>query len=473
MLAIPVVCYLAATDASAMIRSLSVALLLMLGSVLYAQSQVDLYTQAMKAEEAGNVTESVSLFEQALAAGGEYSDEIREILAQYYEALGLTEDGSGSFSLRLQSDVGYFGLRYTEFGAKKDSAGNSTGDVTENGGDIFASLNLYLDYTRGSWTHSFGVTFVSDWFYDNKDMPVLDTNDWNIAPGLEYSLVGRNILLDVGVDFNITSDKEFKPAGYAWIEYDIYKYESLRVGAAALGYYRKDGPTTASLMGSLHRTAETGFNFSAYVGAKYEADYMLNVLDYVEQMQQGGWNWYNYDPESGNQWWESTSVIPADSPLGKCIAERGDSVCWDFTNGVLQWYQEEYGAEYAETLNNQNQWWMTPQDTTAVLPTYWTRWVGPSVRANVSYLFKTHIALEVSLNMFYALVVDGASWEFEKMQKFSGSWGFKASWNPWWFTIYAGVEQTFLDYNLPKELSAYFTERNLLTSLRAGVKVEF
>lgn len=458
-------------DASAMIRSLTVALLLMLGSVLYAQSQVDLYTQAMKAEEAGNVTESVSLFEQALAAGGEYSDEIREILAQYYEALGLAEDGSGSFSFRLQSDVGYYGLRYTEFGAKKDSAGNSDGDITESGGDIFASLNLFLDYTRGNWTHSLGITFVSDWFYDNKDMPALDTNDWNIAPGLEYSLVGRNILLDVGVDFNISSDKVFRPAGYAWIEYDIYKYETLRVGVAALGYYRKDGPATASLMGSLHRTAETGFNFSVYVGAKYEADYMLNILDYVEQVQQGGWNGYNYDPESGYQ--GGGSVIPDDNPWARCVADHGDSVCANQYNGVLQTYIEEYWAEQGDIWNSQNPW-TNPQDTSTIeMSKYWTRWVGPSLRANVSYLFKTNIALEVSLNMFYALVVDGASWEYEKMQKFSGSWGFKASWNPWWFTIYAGVEQTFLDYNLPKELSTYFTERNLLTSLKAGVKVEF
>jgi hypothetical protein len=154
------------------------------------------------------------------------------------------------------------------------------------------------------------------------------------------------------------------------------------------------------------------------------------------------------------------------------VAEHADSVCGNQSNGILQTYINEYWAEQGDIWNSQNPW-TNPQDTTAVLPTYWTRWVGPSVRANVSYLFKTHIALEVSLNMFYALVVDGASWEYEKMQKFSGSWGFKASWNPWWFTIYAGVEQTFLDYNLPEELSAYFTERNLLTSLRAGVKVEF
>ena len=453
-----------------MIRLLSLVIVLLLGSSLYAQDQVDLYMKAMKAEEAGNVTEAVSLFEQALAADGEYSDEIREILSEYYDALGLSDDGSGSFSFRVQSDVGFYGLRYTEFDAKKDSLGNTIGDISEKGGDLFASLNLYLDYSTGNWIHSLGLTFVSDWFFDNKDMPVLDTNDWTIAPGLEYSLVGRKLMLDVGVDFNITNDGEFLPAGYAWVEYDIHKFDKQRVGVAALAYYRKDGPATASLMGSMHRTATTGFNFDIYVGAKYEADYMVDILSYVQSLQQGGWNggFYNpgagYDPGAGYQ---GGSVFPEDNYWTKCVADYGDSVCANYSNGVLQKYIEEYWA-------SQEELWNAQQDTTtAEISKYWTRWLGPSVRANVMYQFKTKIALELSLNMFYALIVDGASEDYEKMQKFSGTWGFKFSWKPCWFALYAGIEQTFLDYNLPEELSNYFTERNLLTSIRTGVKVDF
>lgn len=449
-----------------MIRPLIVALVLLFGSALYAQDQVSLYRQAMEAEAAGDVTESVSLFEQALAAGGEYSDEIREILSEYYDALGLSEDGSGAFSFRLQSDVGFYGLRYTEYGAHLDSAGNSDGDITENGGDLFASVNVYLDYSTGNWIHSFGLTFVSDWFFDNKDMPVLDTSDWTVAPGLEYSLVGRDLLLDVGVDFNITSEGDFKPAGYVWAEYDIYKFDKQRVGVAALGYYRKDGPATASLMGSMHRSATTGFNFDVYVGAKYEADYMADILDYMQRIQEDDWNGgYNpYDPGAG---YPGGGVIPEDNYWTKCVADHGDSVCADYGNGILQTYIEEFWA-------SQEELWNTPQDTSTIeMSKYWTRWIGPSARVNVMYQFRTKIALELSLNMFYALLLDGASEEYEKMQKFSGSWGFKFSWNPAWFSIYAGIEQTFLDYNLPEALSKYFTERNLLTSIKTGVKVDF
>jgi hypothetical protein len=450
-------------DAAEMIRLLTVALVLLLGSVLYAQSQVDLYKQAMMAEEAGNVTESVALFEQALAAGGEYSDEIREILSEYYDALGLSEDGSGAFSFRLQSDVGFYGLRYTEFDAKKDSLGNATGDISENAGDLFASLNVYLDYSTGNWIHSLGLTFVSDWFFDNKEMPVLDTNDWTIAPGLEYSLVGRDLLLDVGVDFNITNDGDFKPAGYAWVEYDIYKFDKQRVGVAALGYYRKDGPSTASVFGSFHRSATTGLNASAYVGAKYEADYLADILTFVNgtatDCERNEWG---VCVDQGN-----VPMVSFEDYWNQCVADHGEEACADVNTGLMQQYMEQ-------GWNEQMQQWNNWQDTSSVeLSRYWSRWVGPSLRGSISYIFSTDIALELSVNMFYALLVDGASEEYEKMQKFTGTWGFKFSWNPRWFTIYAGIEQTFLDYNLPETLSKYFTERNLLTSFKTGVKVDF
>ena len=424
-------------------RSLTLFLVL-LASVLFAQTQQDIYRQALEAEEAGDVSKSIELFEKARDAGGEYTEEINEILSEYYEALGGDADTS-EVSFRFLGNLGFYGLHYAEYG--------STKDVSENGGDLFASVSGYLDFSTGNWIHSIGVAFVSDWFVTNENMPVLDTNDWTMAPGLEYSLVGQRLLLDIGVDFNITSEGDFNPAGYGWVEFDIARYSSQRFGVAGSIYYRKDGPATAGLFGSWHRSETQGLNGSAYLGAKYEADYLLDILGYVgssqEDCERDAW---------GNCIDQTFPTINFEEVVAKCVAENGDSLCWD--PNVFQPYID---AAYAEL----------DQTEDLSFDRYWSRWIGPSFQLRLSYVFKTKISVETKFDLFYAFLVDGASAEYEKMGKFSGKWGLVFNWNPNWLTLYLGAEQTYLRYVLPKSLTDYFPETCLLTSLKAGVKVEF
>ncbi len=424
-------------------RSLTLFLVL-LASALFAQTQQDIYRQALEAEEAGDVSKSIELFEKARDAGGEYTEEINEILAEYYEALGGDADTS-EVSFRFLGNLGFYGLHYAEYG--------STKDVSENGGDLFASVSGYLDFSTGNWIHSFGVAFVSDWFVTNEDMPVLDTNDWTMAPGLEYSLIGQRLLLDIGVDFNITSEGDFNPAGYGWVEFDIARYTAQRFGVAGSIYYRKDGPATAGVFGSWHRSETQGLNGSAYLGAKYEADYLLDILGYVgssqEDCERDAW---------GNCIDQTFPTINFEEVVAKCVAENGDSLCWD--PNVFQPYID---AAYAEL----------DQTEDLSFDRYWSRWIGPSFQLRLSYLFKTKISVETKFDLFYAFLVDGASAEYEKMGKFSGKWGLVFNWNPNWLTLYLGAEQTYLRYVLPNSLKDYFPETCLLTSLKAGVKVEF
>ena len=424
-------------------RSLTLFLVL-LASVLFAQTQQDIYRQALEAEEAGDVSKSIELFEKARDAGGEYTEEINEILSEYYEALGGDADTS-EVSFRFLGNLGFYGLHYAEYG--------STKDVSENGGDLFASVSGYLDFSTGNWIHSFGVAFVSDWFVTNEDMPVLDTNDWTMAPGLEYSLVGQRVLLDIGVDFNITSEGDFNPAGYGWVEFDIARYTAQRFGVAGSIYYRKDGPATAGVFGSWHRSETQGLNGSAYLGAKYEADYLLDILGYVgssqEDCERDAW---------GNCIDQTFPTINFEEVVAKCVAENGDSLCWD--PNVFQPYID---AAYAEL----------DQTEDLSFDRYWSRWIGPSFQLRLSYLFKTKISVETKFDLFYAFLVDGASAEYEKMGQFSGKWGLVFNWNPNWLTLYLGAEQTYLRYVLPNSLKDYFPETCLLTSLKAGVKVEF
>ena len=424
-------------------RSLTLFLVL-LASALFAQTQQDIYRQALEAEEAGDVSKSIELFEKARDAGGEYTEEINEILAEYYEALGGDADTS-EVSFRFLGNLGFYGLHYAEYG--------STKDVSENGGDLFASVSGYLDFSTDNWIHSIGVAFVSDWFVTNEDMPVLDTNDWTMAPGLEYSLIGQRLLLDIGVDFNITSEGDFNPAGYGWVEFDIARYTAQRLGVAGSIYYRKDGPATAGVFGSWHRSETQGLNGSAYLGAKYEADYLLDILGYVgssqEDCERDAW---------GNCIDQTFPTINFEEVVAKCVAENGDSLCWD--PNVFQPYID---AAYAEL----------DQTEDLSFDRYWSRWIGPSFQLRLSYLFKTKISVETKFDLFYAFLVDGASAEYEKMGKFSGKWGLVFNWNPNWLTLYLGAEQTYLRYVLPNSLKDYFPETCLLTSLKAGVKVEF
>ena len=410
-------------------------MLIVLASVLFAQTQEDLYRQALEAEEAGEVSKSIELFEKARDAGGEYTEELKEILASYYEALGDGADGGSAFDFHFLSNVGFYGLHYAEYGSSED--------ISENGGDLFASVSGYVDFTTGNWVHSLGIVFVSDWFVANENMPVLDTNDWTIAPGLEYMLVGRNLLLDVGVDFNITSDGDFNPAGFGWVEFDILRFTAQRLGVAASVYYRKDGPASAGLFGTWHRSEAQGLIGSAYVGAKFEADYLMDILKYVQ------------DPTAVDQ---TFPTINFEEVVAKCVAENGDSLCWD--PNVFQPYIEAAYAELEQT-----------EDLS--LERAWSRWIGPSAQLKLSYLFKHGISVETKFDLFYAFLVDGASEEYEKMGKFSGKWGLMFNWNPNWLTLYLGAEQMYQKYILPVSLKDYFPETCLLSSVKAGVKVEF
>ena len=434
-------------------------LVMVLASLLFADTQQELYMRAMQADAEENIPEALQYFERAVVVGGEYTEEIQEIIKQYYEALGMAKDSTGKFEFRVLGDVGFYGLHYTEFGHE---------EVSENGGDLFGSASFFVDYSIGDWTHSFGVAFVSEWFFANDDMPVLDTNDWTLAPGLEYSLMGNNLLLDVGVDFNISEDGEFKLSGYGWLEYDIFRYGSQRFGAAAWGYYRDDGPASAALYLAWHRSSTYGFSGNAYLGAKYEADYMVNVLDVVQQFQEGGWNGGGDPGQGGNVYpgYQGGSVMPADNYWTRCVEDHGDSVCMNYYNGVLQTYIDQYWAEQQELWNQQ-----VVGETE--LSRYWSRWIGPALRAKLMYKFRNGISLEAKLNLFGAVLFDGASEEFEKMGKFSGTWGLMFSWSPSWFTLYLGIEQLYLDYWLPESLVDYFPDKSLLTSLKTGVKVEF
>ena len=171
-----------------------------LATALYAETQEEAYYRAMKLEEAGDITSALKAFEEAVALPGEYTDEIQGIIRDYKSALGLADGENSSaaseaspWEFHLAGELGLYGMHYKETGLED----------AEKGGDLFLNVNPYFDYTTATWSHTFAASVQGDYFLNNEEMSVLDTNDWNLVLGLEYTLMGHGMLLDAGYDFNI------------------------------------------------------------------------------------------------------------------------------------------------------------------------------------------------------------------------------------------------------------------------------
>ena len=246
-----------------------------LATALFAETQEEAYYRALKLEESGDIIAALQAFEEAAALPGEYTQEIQGIIRDYNVALGKVDEDSACtdcsesmkmWDFHVAGELGLYGMHYKETGMESG----------EMGGDLFLNVNPYVDYVNGAWSHTFSASVQGDYFLNNDNMSVLDTNDWNVVLGLEYTLMRRGMLLDAGYDFNIEG-KELSSDFYLWFEKDLFRFEKQRVGVVAWGYYQTSGPMSLAAYASWHRTVPEGLNGTVYVGAKYESD---SVFDY-------------------------------------------------------------------------------------------------------------------------------------------------------------------------------------------------
>ena len=446
-------------------RSIAVVILL-LSSVLLAETQEAAYFRALKAEEAGDITLALESFEEAAALPGPYTEEIREIVKEYYKALGVSEDSADNpWSFRFLGNLGFYGLRYSEFGG--------VDEVTEHGGDLFLSLTPFLDYTTGDYIHSFGIGFNSDWFLANENMPALDTNDWKFSLGLEYSLVGSSILLDIGVDLNFAQGEDVSPSFFGWIEKDFFRKEKNRLGMAAWGYYDADGPLAFALYGAWHRTSTYGWNAAAYVGGRFEADSAVDYVGYLaayEAALQDAFNEaapYEREPFEGGgaERWDNRG---ARNPMDACLETYGEECFeWEISK-IDSIYWSTHSRPDSSSANSLD----SATDVSVAVPKYYAKWLGPTLRSRLSYKFRNGLSLEARLNLFYGFVLDGPDSDYEKIRKFSGSWGGTVFWKPNSLTLYLGLEQFYKHYGLPAYYKGIYPQNTLLSELKAGLKWE-
>ena len=446
-------------------RSIAVVILL-LSSVLLAETQEAAYFRALKAEEAGDITLALESFEEAAALPGPYTEEIREIVKEYYKALGGTEDSADNpWSFRFLGNLGFYGLRFSEFGG--------VDEVTEHGGDLFLSLTPFLDYTTGDYIHSFGIGLNSDWFVANENMPALDTNDWKFSLGLEYSLVGSSLMLDFGADLNFAQGEDVSPSFFGWIEKDFFRKEKNRLGMAAWGYYDADGPLAFALYGAWHRTSTYGWNAAVYVGGRFEADSAVDYVGYLaayEAALQDAFNEaapYEREPFEGGgaERWDNRG---ARNPMDACLEAYGEECFeWEISK-IDSIYWSTHSRPDSSSANSLD----SATDVSVAVPKYYAKWLGPTLRSRISYKFRNGLSLEARLNLFYGFVLDGPDSDYEKIRKFSGSWGGTVFWKPNSLTLYLGFEQFYKHYGLPAYYKGIYPQNTLLSEIKLGLKWE-
>ena len=405
-------------------------MMLALVALLYAETQEDAYYRAMKFEEAGDITAALQAFEEAAALPGEYTEEIQGIIREYKSALGLADDDSSGaankanpWEFHVAGELGLYGMHYKETGL----------DTAEKGGDLFINVNPYFDYVSGIWSHTFAASVQGDYFLNNDEMSVLDTNDWNLVLGLEYTLMGRGMLLDAGYDFNIEGDKLYSDF-YLWLEKDLYKFEKQRVGVVAWAYYQTSGPMSFAAYASWHRTVSEGLNGTVYVGAKFEADSAFDYKSFMESYAE-----YKQAASTYNDYWQY---------LSDHGAEMGD-------------------AEYEAYVSNSP---VEPSVESVVYRQTMGKWFGPVFRSRISYKFKNRISVEAKMNLFYGFAIGGPDDEFKKIKKFNGTWGGMVSWKYKMMSFYLGLERNYKHMNLPNFYKGFYRESTVLTQLKLGVK---
>ena len=248
-----------------------VSLLLLMVSLVIAESQEELYYRALKAEETGDYSLALNLFEAAIKEGGEYTAEIQEIVDDYRNALGygdadsLDDDTANPWEFHTGGILGLQGIHYRSKGA-------STGEM---GAKITSSISASAEYNAKDWIHSFELNLSGN-RVDNDDLQTLTMNAWDASVGVEYSLVGKSLVLDVGADLNVSENDDWNPDFFVWVEKFFARIGKHKFGASLSAFDYLDGPLYATTYLSWQRHVKYGWRASLYAGGRFEADTLGN-----------------------------------------------------------------------------------------------------------------------------------------------------------------------------------------------------
>lgn len=108
------------------------------------------------------------------------------------------------------------------------------------------------------------------------------------------------------------------------------------------------------------------------------------------------------------------------------------------------------------------------------VPLYWGKWLGPSVKAQISYRILEQLTATAKARTFYGFAIDWPTSDGLGMQKESSSLGLELSWRAKPLTFLLGLERRHVQY---RDMSTYFAlsmpEIRDYTTVKASVKAEW
>jgi len=232
--------------------------------IFFADEQTSLYRRALEAESYGDIVSAVTLLEEALLTEGEYTEEILQILKQYYNVLGIEFiDAQKQRPWRFGLDFDAIGIRYTE----KVNGLNSREWI----GEAFSVLSLGYDWHRKQIKHSLEISFLSDLFW-KSDSSSLDTNDWVLSPSIQYILMSKSFALSTGIDFTINEKDGFNPDVFFFFEKYAFKKGSRWFALDAFAFVNKILEMRYGFNLSWNQIQKKGLSISTSLGAQLNVD---------------------------------------------------------------------------------------------------------------------------------------------------------------------------------------------------------
>lgn len=172
-------------------------------------AQDSLYMAALDAEDEGRLEDAIRFFGEALEVGGDYDEELIQILNDYGEALAPTWEWR--FFVEASGKYIYYDQESDLFTTR------------EHVGELSVRGYAGLDSHRSGVIYSGGLTFSADRFFKDEES-VLDTSDWFFDPGLALGVRGRSfdVSLAGGLEFDesdyyiytkVSAEKDFACGG--------------------------------------------------------------------------------------------------------------------------------------------------------------------------------------------------------------------------------------------------------------------
>ncbi|WP_308601999.1 hypothetical protein [uncultured Fibrobacter sp.] len=246
-----------------------ICILLQMNGVFADTVQDSLFEKALEAEDAGDAVQTIALLEMAREREGTHSEEIRQILSEYYDALGVSGTDVGEERrLHFFSKMELVGIYYKEFG---DSL-----EASEFSGEGYLLLGVEYRRRFGGLQHTWAIRGMSNLFW-HEDETVFDTSRWVFLPMLEYSLQGERFEVDAGAGVQFSDGNEAVFSGTLSGKFALYSQGNFQNGLELFSFFDENGRGRVKLGAYAENRPAKGFWANAVLSARFDRDTSVNA----------------------------------------------------------------------------------------------------------------------------------------------------------------------------------------------------